>query len=174
MTARAYRSKKAKGKKLESKVAERYRHHKVDDTARPMPLSGAMSHFKSDIYKRFDVDWIDEVKNHETVRLSQFWNQASVQAGLRNPVLHVSSNFRPIITIIRECDFDALVGDDMRRFDVLDITRKRRFKFWDYASQCSGFTPTATVVYITTADESLVMMAVDVYMTLRSENIGLK
>lgn len=169
MVAKTAKTKKAKGSKAEHRVAERYRHWKVDETARRMPMSGAMAHFKSDIYKRFDMEWIDEVKCHETVRLGLFWKQTTIQAGLRAPVLHVTANYRPIITIIRENDFDAICGDDTRRFDRIDITRKKRFSFWDYASQCHDLVPRATVVDAVIGDDAVVMMTIDCYMQLRKE-----
>lgn len=169
VVAKANSSKKAKGVRLENKVAERYRHFEVDETARRMPLSGAMSHFKSDIYKRYDVEWVDEVKNHETVRLSKFWEQAAFQANMRNPVLHVSANFRPIITAIREADFEYLTDDKMDRFHIVNIMEKKRWAFWDYAKQCTDLKVQATVVYCTVPDEALVLMTIDTYMILRKE-----
>ena len=169
MTAKTSATRKAKGKRLEKKVAEHYRRYKVDETARPMPLSGAMSHFKGDIYKRYDFQWIDECKNHETVRLSEFWRQTIDQGAQRTPVLHVSGNYRPIVTVIRESDFDGLT--DGERFEIIDITAKKRFNFWEYASQCTGFNPLATVIYVTTSDEALVIMDLDVYMELRKNEI---
>lgn len=171
MTAKTSKTKKAKGTKLENKVAERYRHHKVDETAQRMPLSGAMSHFKSDIYKRYDYMWVDECKKHETVKLGEFWRQADAQAGLKTPVLHVSSNYRPVITVIRLDSFEELTGGDMRRFDILDITEKKRWSFWDYAGNCHDLMPRATVVYCTCKGETLVLMTIDCYMVLRKENL---
>lgn len=173
MTARTAATRKAKGTKLENKVAEAYRHHKIDDTARRMPLSGAASHFKGDIYKRFDYDWIDECKKHETIKLGEFWQQAVDQtsSGLRTPVLHVSSNYRPIITVIRTDDFLGLAGEDLRRFDRLDISHLKRFNFWDYAKDCHDPVPRAMVIQARVRGEDLTLMTIDTYMTLRKENL---
>ena len=168
MTAKTAKTKKAKGSRLEHKVAEKYRRFKIDETARRMPLSGAMSHFKGDIYKRYDFRYVDECKNHETVRLSTFWQQTIDQCGMGVPVLHVSGNYRPIVTIMREADFDELT--DGERFEIIDITAKKRFNFWDYASKCTNFDPFATVVYVATSDEALVIMDLDVYCKLRQES----
>lgn len=172
MVAKTAASKKAKGKKAEKKVAERYRYHKIDETARPMPLSGAMTHFKGDIHKRFDYAYIDEVKCHETIKLGEFWDQAVAQTsgGLRTPVLHVSSNYRPIITVIRASDFEGLVGDDTRRFDKVDISHLKRFAFWDYAKDCRDPVPRAMVIQCKVRGEDLVMMTIDTYCVLRKEN----
>lgn len=173
MTANTAATRKAKGSRAEKKVAERYRYFKVDETAQRMPLSGAMSHFKGDIHKRNDYDWVDEVKNHETVKLGEFWDQAVAQTsgGLRTPVLHITANYRPIITVIRSLDFEALVGDDTRRFDKLDITHLKRFTFWDHAQHCHDPVPRAMVVYCAVRGEELVLMTIDTYMTLRQENL---
>ena len=110
-----------------------------------MPLSGAMAHFKGDIHKRNDWEWVDEVKNHETIKLGEFWDQAVAQTsgGLRTPVLHISSNYRPIITVIRR----------------------------DQAQYCHDPVPRGMVVYCKVRGEDLVLMTIDTYMTLRKENL---
>ena len=165
VTAKTARTRKAKGKRLEQKVSKLYREYKVDITAQPMPMSGAMSHFKGDIHKRHDFDWIDECKNHETIRLSTFWEQTVSQGALRTPVLHVSSNHRPIVTLIRESDFDGI--SEGMECTIVDITTKKRFTFWDYASKCTADMFLPTVIYLTLPDEALVMMDVNLYMRLR-------
>lgn len=170
MVAKTSKSKKAKGTKLENKVAELYRKYKIDETARRMPLSGAMSHFKSDIYKRNDYEWVDECKCHETITLAKFWDQTAVQAPMRTPVLHISSNYRPIITLIRQTDFEYLIKSCPERFNVIDISVKKRWNFWEYAKKCTDITKRATVVYCSVPDDSLVAMTVDTYMVLRTEN----
>lgn len=172
MTAKTAASKKAKGTKLENKVAELYRKYKIDETARRMPLSGSMSHFKSDIYKRNDYEWIDECKNHETINLRKFWEQTVIQAPMRTPVLHISGNYRPIITALREADFEQLAeANGMARFSIRDIMGKKRWNFWDNAKYCTDLSVQATVVYCTIPDESLVLMTVDTYFKLRVENM---
>jgi hypothetical protein len=170
MVAKTAKSKKAKGTRLENQVAEHYRRYKIDETARRMPLSGAMSHFKSDIYKRFDYEWVDECKAHETVNIRRFWDQTTIQAPMKTPVLHVSANYRPIVTVIRQSDFEYLVKDDERRYEIIDICDKKRWNFWDYCGKCIDMKPRATVVYFTVQDDSLVAMTIDTYMLLRTEN----
>lgn len=170
MVAKTAATKKAKGTRLENKVAGLYRQYKIDETARRMPMSGAISHFKSDVFKRYDYMWSDECKCHETINLRKFWEQSAFQAPMKTPVLHISANFRPIITVIRQSDFEALIGDDERRYEIIDISSKKRWTFWDYAKLCVDLSPRATVVYCAVPDESLVLMTVDTYMTLRKEN----
>lgn len=173
MTANTAATRKAKGTRAEKKVAERYRYHKVDETAQRQPMSGAMAHFKGDINKRNDWGWVDEVKCHETVNLGKFWEQTVEQCsgGMRTPVLHVTANYRPIITLIREEDFTGLVGDDLRRFDRVDISHLKRFNFWDHAANCHDPVPRAMVYICQVRGENLVMMTIDTYMVLRKENL---
>lgn len=95
------KSAKAKGSRLEYKVAALYRHYEIDSDAMRMPGSGSFSHFKGDIHKPNDYEYIDECKNQETVSLWKFWNQAKDQAsGGRIPILHVGGNYRPILTVM--------------------------------------------------------------------------
>lgn len=101
MTAKTPASKKAKGSRLERKVAELYRRYDIDPKATRMPMSGAMAHFKGDIWKPNDYEYVDECKNQETVSLWKFWSQAQEQAtGARIPLLHVGGNNRPILTVM--------------------------------------------------------------------------
>lgn len=100
------RSAKAKGKRLEQKVSAAYRHYAIDETARPMPASGAFTHFKGDVWKKDDYEYLDECKNQERVQLWTWWAQASIEAGLnRVPVLHISANHRPVLTVLALEDY---------------------------------------------------------------------
>lgn len=101
-------SRKSKGNRLERKVAEFYRHYDIDPKATRMPMSGAMSHFKGDIWKPDDYYYLDECKNSERVKLWEWWGQATEQAdGVRIPLLHISANNRPVLTVMRaETYFD--------------------------------------------------------------------
>lgn len=101
MIAKTPASRKAKGNRLERKIAQKYREHDIDPKATRMPMSGAMSHFKGDIWKPDDYYYVDECKNSERVKLWQWWAQAVDQAtNSRIPVLHISANNRPILTVI--------------------------------------------------------------------------
>lgn len=95
------RSAKAKGNRAERKVAEAYRRYDIDPKATRMPMSGAMTHFKGDIWKPNDYEYVDEVKCAETVRIWEWWRQAESQAdGLRIPVLHITRNNSNILTVM--------------------------------------------------------------------------
>lgn len=94
-------SRKAKGSRAERKVAEAYRRYDIDPKATRMPMSGAMAFHKGDVLKPNDYKYVDEVKCQERVQFWKFWEQAESQASLgRVPVLHITSNNRPILTVM--------------------------------------------------------------------------
>lgn len=95
------RSAKAKGNRAERKVAEAYRRYGIDPQATRMPMSGAMAHFKGDIWKPNDYQFLDEVKCSERVKLWEWWTQAELQAeGARIPILHITRNYSTILTVM--------------------------------------------------------------------------
>lgn len=92
-------SKRAKGARAERAVAEAYRRYDIDPKATRMPMSGAMAWHKGDVNKPNDYKYIDEVKNQEKILFWKWWEQAQSQASMSQvPVLHITSNNRPIIT----------------------------------------------------------------------------
>lgn len=99
-------SKKAKGNRAERAVAEAYRRYDIDPKATRMPMSGAMAWHKGDIHKPNDYQYIDEVKNQERIQFWAWWEQAKSQASMsQTPVLHITSNNRPIITCMDMEDY---------------------------------------------------------------------
>lgn len=79
-------------------------------------MSGAMQHFKGDIWKPNDYQFVDEVKCAETVRIWEWWRQAESQAdGLRIPVLHITRNNSNILTVM---DMETYM--DLRK-QILDL-----------------------------------------------------
>lgn len=109
MTAKTPASKKAKGNRAERKVAEAYRRYDIDPKATRMPMSGAMAFHKGDILKPNDYGYIDEVKCQEKVQIWKFWEQATSQASMSQvPVLHITGNNRPILTVLDMEDYMAL------------------------------------------------------------------
>ncbi len=93
MKAIAFRSKKAKGQRLEKKVAQRIREMGLDKDAKRMPASGSMYGWESDIFTHLPFRF--EIKNQENVRLWEFWGQAKAQEGPYKPaVLIVGGNYR--------------------------------------------------------------------------------
>lgn len=69
-----------------------------------MVLSGAAFGFETDI--RTTLPFAFECKNQEKVKLWEFWEQAERgRKAFKPPVLVVSGNFRPILTILKAEDF---------------------------------------------------------------------
>ena len=118
MTARTPSSKKAKGNRAERKVAEAYRRYDIDPKASRMPMSGAMAWHKGDIWKPGDYKYVDEVKCQETVKFWAFWQQAQEQVKMGQvPVLHITGNNRPILTVLDMEDYMDL------RKQVMDLEK---------------------------------------------------
>jgi len=94
-------SRKAKGSRLERKIAEIYRKHGFEGAMR-MPMSGAMGgHLSGDISFRFHVPFKVECKNQEKVQLWQWWEQTVRQVGMnQEPVLFISGNHRPMLAVV--------------------------------------------------------------------------
>ncbi len=137
MTANTAKSKKAKGAKLEKAVAAEYR--RIGIEAQRMPLSGAVSHMKGDIWKKVYDGWIDECKNAETVKLREWWEQAMRQRGRSEPVLHISANYRPIISVIstdKYIDLLKELEDTGQPFlHKTEKLTKKRFNLWNEWSE---------------------------------------
>lgn len=109
--AKTYRSRRAKGNRLEQDIAKRYTD--LGNPARRMPMSGGMSggFSRGDILKRYHDGIVDECKNTERHNLWDEWNQASEQAGQINmPALHISANNKPTLTVIRTKDYFDLLA----------------------------------------------------------------
>lgn len=95
------KGRRQKGKKFERDIAALYRHYHIDDSAQPMPMSGAMEFHKGDILKKVDHEYVDECKNQEKTSLWEWWAQATRQAtGLQVPLLHIKRNLAQPITVM--------------------------------------------------------------------------
>lgn len=113
------RSAREKGNRAERKVAEAYRRYDIDPKATRMPMSGAMSHFKGDIWKPNDYQYVDEVKCQETVKIWKWWAQAEAQAdGMRIPILHITRNNSQILTVM---DMETYM--DLRK-TIMDLEKQ--------------------------------------------------
>jgi hypothetical protein len=118
MTANTPATRKAKGNRAERKVAEAYRRYDIDPKASRMPMSGAMQWHKGDIWKPNDYRYVDEVKCQETVKFWAWWAQAQSQASMGQiPVLHITANNRPILTVVDMEDYMDL------RKQVMDLEK---------------------------------------------------
>jgi hypothetical protein len=92
MVAKTSASKKAKGRLLETQVAKRF-HEKLGVEARRMPMSGAITGFKGDIYLP-GLPLSVECKRQEKVQIWKAFQQACDQCGLgKTPVLIIDRNY---------------------------------------------------------------------------------
>lgn len=99
-------SAKAKGKRLENKVASLWR-GKTGDMSVRTPGSGSGAKFKEDVYTRY---FAIECKNQEKVKLWDWWDQARSEKSFNKPpVLMVSGNYRPILAVMAIEDWLDLV-----------------------------------------------------------------
>ena len=98
-------SARAKGKRLERKIAAMLRHKKLDENAQRTPMSGAMSQWKGDILTCLPIHI--EAKCQEKIRFWEFVSQASEQCPLgQNWILAISGNYRPVVAVV---DIDWLL-----------------------------------------------------------------
>ena len=101
-------SAKAKGKRLELKVAREWR-SKIDKTAVPTRGSGNGESFKEDVFTNY---FKIECKNQETVKLWAWWDQARrYYNASKPPVLAISGNYRPILVVMDLDDWLNLVKE---------------------------------------------------------------
>lgn len=100
MVAKTFRSKKAKGTKLEHKVAALIRESGLDKDAKRMIGSGAFAGWKTDIFTALPFSF--EVKNQETAKPWEWFRQAEDASSLSKPPIVVfSGNNRPILSLLK-------------------------------------------------------------------------
>lgn len=110
MKAIAFTSKKAKGTRLEKKLARLIREKGLDDSASRMLLSGSVWNFRGDIFTKLAYHF--ECKNSEKHKIWEEWYQAESQSPIgKTPILVISGNFRPILAIMQIDDFLNLVKE---------------------------------------------------------------
>lgn len=128
-------SKKQKGAALERKIAGRYRKTGLFSDARRQLLSGG-GFMKGDIWTKERNEFCEEVKKQETVKLGEWWGQTLSQTSPQEkPLLHISANYRPIISVLLQDDWQDIVwelGDYgvEYQWDPVVITKKR-FNLWN-------------------------------------------
>lgn len=119
--AKTPQSRKAKGNRLERDVAKLYVKYEIDPTATRMPMSGAITNMKGDIHKRYDWQYVDECKQQERIQFWAWWEQAVSQCtAQQRPVLHISSNHRPILTVINIETYMDLRAMQKQLEEILD------------------------------------------------------
>lgn len=161
-----------KGKRLEYEVAKAL--CKIGVDAKRVPLSGALSWLKGDVAEfSLRERHVHECKNCETLSLPEWWRQAMAQAVSKDetPVLHFSSNYKGIFTVLPAGEFDDMVFAYELRRKELELTLidfPKRKNFWKFIG---GGAP-LTNIYLYQVDETdLVVINFDLYIKLRREMI---
>lgn len=122
MKAQTFSSKKAKGKRLEHKLAQLIREFGLDDGAKRMIGSGAFDGWKTDIFTKLMFSF--EVKNQEKVKVWEWWEQAEDQSSIaKPPVLVFSGNYRPVLATMKVETFLDLLKEIQ---DLNELLEERR------------------------------------------------
>lgn len=106
------RSAKNKGSRLEREWSELLRGYGLDKNARRMPLSGAFETLKGDILTNLPISF--EVKNQETWKPLEYYQQAEADAGSKVPVVIMSRNREQIYAFLLGSDFLNILQYAMR------------------------------------------------------------
>jgi len=115
--------KREKGRRLELRFAKLLRRSGLDKGARRRPFSGGVWGVmgRGDIITRLPFSF--ECKNTERLSLWKFWEQAEEQASpSRPPVLIYSSNYRPIMAIMKADTFLEILKEIKELKERLDKT----------------------------------------------------
>lgn len=124
------RSAKAKGSRLERKVAQELREAGLDDNARRMPMSGAMEGMKADIFTTLPISL--ELKNQESWSPLAYMEQA--ENGARNgemPIVVMSRNrLKEPLCLIKWNDLLALMkwAKDGGWLGELQFSKRRQIR----------------------------------------------
>lgn len=163
----SHRGARQKGKRLEHDVTKALKNIGID--AQRTPLSGALSWMPGDVTELNTVKvHVHECKNCETLSIPDWWRQAVRQAVNNEvPVLHFTSNYQGIYTVLRSLDFDDLVFsyEKYRPELVLSLMefpkRKNFWKFIEHRKKEEVFT------YQSLEGEELVILPLEMYLRLR-------
>lgn len=108
--ANTHASKKAKGKSLETWLASELRRSGADPEARPMPMSGALTFFKSDI--RTNLPYSFECKNQENTSVWSWYEQAQNDAsGIEKPIVIFKRNYSQPMALLSASDLIDLITE---------------------------------------------------------------
>lgn len=156
------KSARQKGSNLEREVSKELQ--KIGINSQRVPMSGALSWMKGDVVEfNTDPKHVHECKNQQALSINTWWYQAVDQVRNDNelPVLHFTSNYKPIYTMITSELFDDLVFkyEDTHKevpFNLIDLPRKN---FWIFSQGADRFD-----VFLT---DDRVILRFDIYIMLR-------
>lgn len=123
--ANTHSSKKAKGRALEAWLAGELRKTGADPTAQPMPLSGALTFFKSDI--RTKLPYSFECKNQENTKVWEWYEQAKKDAGaLEKPVVVFKRNYSQPMALLAAEDLVQMIAEIAQYYDIISKKESER------------------------------------------------
>lgn len=122
MTANTAATRKAKGRRLERFVADKYVEAGLYPVARPMPMSGSLKEMPGDVWVDGYNPFVEECKNSERATIWEWITQTVNQAAElgKKPVLHFSRNNSPVYTVIRFEDFVEM------RLEILNLKERQK------------------------------------------------
>lgn len=101
------RSAKAKGSRLERNFSQWIREIGLDEHARRMPLSGAISGLREDIYTKLPIHF--ELKNRETWQPLQWYKDNETKTGTKMVVIVMAKNHEQPYAFLAANDFLELL-----------------------------------------------------------------
>lgn len=161
-----------KGKRLEWLVAKRLCDIGLD--AKRVPLSGALAWLKGDVAEfHLGSKHVHECKNHESLAIQEWWRQAAAQAinDGETPVLHFSSNYKGVFSVLQAQAFDDMVYkyEEHKPEIALNVTDfPQRKNFWKYAA---NNVPLMDIYLYQVDDEDLVICNLELYLKLRKVSV---
>lgn len=166
-----HQSARNKGKQTERYIAKQLSNMGLD--AKRVPMSGALSWLKGDIVEFNSVyPHLHEAKNQEQLSLGSWWKQATEQClNGEVPVLHFTSNYKPLYTMLDSKDFDEMLYayESLHRemkLQLLDLPSRKNF--WKFTEKMR------TKHTIFTTPEERVIMLFDLYLMLRRADVKVR
>jgi hypothetical protein len=167
----SHKGARKKGSRLERDITKSLKNIGID--AKRVPLSGALSWLKGDVTE-FDTikPHLHECKNCESLELPSWWRQTTSQTiNGEVPVLHFTSNYQKIFTVLPVADFDDLVFSYEKYRPELTLTLvdfPQRKNFWKFVV---GKNITHHVFLYKVDEIELALIPLEMYLMLRRWDI---
>lgn len=162
-----HKSARQKGSNFEREIAKKLKNIGID--AKRVPMSGALSWLKGDVCE-FNTIYphIHECKFHEALSINTWWDQAADEAKNGEvPVLHFTSSYKPVYSMLTSEDFDEMVFAYEKLHKEINLQvheLPNRKNFWKVIERQT----VRHAVYIT---DDRVIMPLDTYLLLRKADI---
>lgn len=163
----SYASARNKGKVFERKIVKHLKNIGID--AKRVPMSGALSWLKGDCVEFNTIKpHVHEMKHQEALSINTWWEQALDQVKDEEvPVLHFTSNYKPVYTMITSELFDDMMfayGKFHKELDLKVMEYPPRKNFWKFIEREDS----KHVAYLT---DDRVIIPLETYLLLRKAEI---